>query len=726
MKTNALLHAGRTNALSLIAMLLAMPLLVGCPGTMPGPDPIPDPASVNITVVGDGEVAQSAVDSMVTVEAVPADGSVFAGWSGDLVSQDNPLTVDANDVSELTATFTTEDATQPLPDGDGDGVADNIDNCPNDANAGQANGDGDGLGDACDNCPEDNNANQADGDDDGVGNACDNCPTDDNTDQADGDGDGAGDACDNCPANSNSGQADADGDGIGDACEGDQDGDGVADDDDNCIAAGNTTQTDSDGDNLGDACDNCPNDANALQSDTDEDGLGDVCDACPNDALNDADADGVCGDIDQCVSAPRAIVDAVGCPVSTGGTPPPPPPTAVCGNGTVESGETCDDGNTVAGDGCDASCQTETAGPVCGDGTIDAGETCDDGNTVSGDGCDANCQTEVVDPLCGNGTLDAGETCDDGNTDAGDGCDANCLCEGPCNNSCATPMVVVDGETVFDTTGATTDGPTVSTDCDAVNSSNQIESDTWFCYTATCDGEVVASLCGSGYDTKMAVYEGCECPTTPVVGCSDDDCSTSGFDSRVAFQATTGQSYMIRIGGFAGVTGTGSLNIRCGVDTCGSGGECFSAHPGPGCDDTTCCATTCAADAFCCDVEWDAFCAGEAKGLCTGSFDACQASTDDCGQAQTGGGCGAVDCCNTVCLNDPFCCVDTWDDLCVFAANGLCGLTCGGASGSCTAVNGSPGCEDATCCQTVCDADTFCCDTTWDQDCVNLAGTLCP
>ncbi|MEQ9500380.1 MAG: DUF4215 domain-containing protein [Deltaproteobacteria bacterium] len=38
-------------------------------------------------------------------------------------------------------------------------------------------------------------------------------------------------------------------------------------------------------------------------------------------------------------------------------TPPPPPP--VCGNGVVESGEQCDDGNTTNGDGCDDMCQTE-------------------------------------------------------------------------------------------------------------------------------------------------------------------------------------------------------------------------------------------------------------------------------------------------------------------------------------------------------------------------------
>ena len=33
---------------------------------------------------------------------------------------------------------------------------------------------------------------------------------------------------------------------------------------------------------------------------------------------------------------------------------------ATCGNGAVETGEACDDGNSAGGDGCSASCQTET------------------------------------------------------------------------------------------------------------------------------------------------------------------------------------------------------------------------------------------------------------------------------------------------------------------------------------------------------------------------------
>ena len=70
-------------------------------------------------------------------------------------------------------------------------------------------GDGDGIGDAWDNCPDSSNADQANYDHDGLGDVCD----------ADDDSDGVDDLADNCPLVSNPGQEDADGDGVGDACD---------------------------------------------------------------------------------------------------------------------------------------------------------------------------------------------------------------------------------------------------------------------------------------------------------------------------------------------------------------------------------------------------------------------------------------------------------------------------------------------------------------------------
>ena len=66
-----------------------------------------------------------------------------------------------------------------------------------------------------------------------------------------------------------------------------------------------------------------------------------------------------------------------------------------CGDGLLEPGEQCDDGNTASGDGCSATCTNEPGHLCgCGDGILQAGEQCDDGNTVNHDGCSATCTIE--------------------------------------------------------------------------------------------------------------------------------------------------------------------------------------------------------------------------------------------------------------------------------------------------------------------------------------------
>ncbi|WP_417909518.1 thrombospondin type 3 repeat-containing protein [Candidatus Electronema sp. PJ] len=182
----------------------------------------------------------------------------------------------------------------PILDTDNDGIYDDEDNCPLDANTDQADLDKDGLGDVCDNdddndtildpadnCPITPNPDQADLDKDGFGNVCDddddndkvldpsdNCPLIANPDQADLDKDGLGDVCDddddndkvldpvdNCPLIANPDQADLDKDGLGDSCDDDVDGDGIVNGQDNCQLIANPDQKDSDADGTGDACD---------------------------------------------------------------------------------------------------------------------------------------------------------------------------------------------------------------------------------------------------------------------------------------------------------------------------------------------------------------------------------------------------------------------------------------------------------------------------------------
>ena len=144
------------------------------------------------------------------------------------------------------------------PDRDGDGMRDNVDNCPGDANASQLDTDGDRAGDACDPCPSDGSNACVDADGDGLIVGEDNCPLVSNPDQLDLDEDRWGDPCDNCPMVEND-QADMDADGVGDACDlcnrgPDRDSDRICDQDDNCPDHVNMSQADADGDGFGDAC----------------------------------------------------------------------------------------------------------------------------------------------------------------------------------------------------------------------------------------------------------------------------------------------------------------------------------------------------------------------------------------------------------------------------------------------------------------------------------------
>ncbi len=94
-----------------------------------------------------------------------------------------------------------------------------------------------------------------------------------------------------------------------------------------------------------------------------------------------------------------------------------------CGNGTVDHGEECDDGNQTLLDGC-----THCLVDLCGNGLLDSGEHCDDSNRISGDGCSMWCTKENV---CGNHEVDfaVNETCDDGNDFDDDGCSSLCRFE---------------------------------------------------------------------------------------------------------------------------------------------------------------------------------------------------------------------------------------------------------------------------------------------------------
>ncbi|MGE3108595.1 MAG: hypothetical protein AB7G11_08435 [Phycisphaerales bacterium] len=149
---------------------------------------------------------------------------------------------------------------------------------------------------------------------------------------------------------------------------------------------------------------------------------------------------------------------------------------------------------------------------------------------------------------------------------------------GPSGDSCGSPIALsAYGATAFSTVGATTDGPTPTT----CGTGNQIANDIWFTYTACTSGSHTVNTCtGGSFDSVMAVYTGA-CASLTQVACNDDaaGCGSGGLSSSITWTATSGTTYRIRVGGYQGATGTGTLTLS--GPSCGPSGppndNCASA-----------------------------------------------------------------------------------------------------------------------------------------------------
>jgi cysteine-rich repeat protein len=122
-----------------------------------------------------------------------------------------------------------------------------------------------------------------------------------------------------------------------------------------------------------------------------------------------------------------------------------------CGNGTLEAGESCDDGNRADGDCCSSTCAVESAGSACDDGDLcTRTDACDDTGVCVGDdpvvcasGGSGQCGSAgSCDPstgACVGGPAPDGTACDDG-----DACTVDDLClDGTCEPGELEPSACV-------------------------------------------------------------------------------------------------------------------------------------------------------------------------------------------------------------------------------------------------------------------------------------------
>ena len=163
---------------------------------------------------------------------------------------------------------------------------------------------------------------------------------------------------------------------------------------------------------------------------------------------------------------------------------------------------------------------------------------------------------------------------------------------------------------------------------------------------------------------------------------------------------------------------------------CPGEGDCCTPHSGRGCEDRECCDAVAAASEDCRHGEWDATCADMAAILCTDLCGGDCPGEGDCCEINSTPACSNRACCKAVCTEDDFCCFLSWDSDCTSWARDLCPDLCGAppvcpGSGECCLANGTPGCDNAICCERVCAGNASCCTDEWDSECADLAGYVC-
>lgn len=383
--------------------------------------------------------------------------------------------------------------------------------------------------------------------------------------------------------------------------------------------------------------------------------------------------------------------------------------------------------------------------PVCGDGALDVGEQCDDGNTVGGDCCSATCQFEANGSACAP----------DANQCTNDVCNGIGLCEHP-YSSIATSCDA-------DANLCTNDHCNGLGLC--VFLSNVI------CLDAVppCEGGQVCNPGTGACVNQPDAPSGTSCNADGNL-CTVDQCNGSGacvFVSNVTCQAAsppceggqecnTGTGACVNQPDAPGGTSCNTDNNLCTIDQCNGFGSCtlVSTVSCPGstgaCDAGTSCTPATGACAALPDPPAGSACEDD-KNLCT--IEQCDGNgncipfgevpcTDPTGECDAGEGCNPVTGLCEILVDPPsgsgceddgnLCTIEECDGLgnCVFVGNVFCpgptgpcdgGSVCNSMTGACDELPDPPG-------GTACDADNNQC--TIDQcdgfgSCVFVGNVTC-
>ncbi|MFT3769779.1 MAG: myxococcus cysteine-rich repeat containing protein [Minicystis sp.] len=268
---------------------------------------------------------------------------------------------------------------------------------------------------------------------------------------------------------------------------------------------------------------------------------------------------------------------------------------AVCGDGVISTGETCE-GADLGGKTCVdfgfvspagltcKLCQLDpsTCTAACGNGKVEPGEECD-GSDLNGHTCvefgyvnptGLNCQGCALNSgncksTCGNGKVEPGEECDDGDLNNNDGCSSNCKLEGvTCGKAIAVSINTGAPTTLMGTTAGA--GAHTASACAASAGPDRV-----YAITPQKTGYLTVSLprASTSFDSVLYITQNCsELSPNNALLCADsydvqNNLPLNGGEV-VSVRVQAGQTHYVFVDGkTAADSGTYQLNIDLSIGT---------------------------------------------------------------------------------------------------------------------------------------------------------------
>lgn len=280
-------------------------------------------------------------------------------------------------------------------------------------------------------------------------------------------------------------------------------------------------------------------------------------------------------------------------------------PAPVCGDGTVDPWEECDDGNTSSGDCCASDCTFESAGSVCpADGNVCTDEVCDGSGQCLSQANIAPCDDGLfctTTDICAAGVCGGsgdpcagGDTCNDQCDEAGDTCAET-------GTACEDGLFCTGNDTCQ--SGTCTGG---SDPCSAGDSCNNTCNEDLFHCFAPSGSDCVGGECDAAGMCLLDQGGTCNSDADCLIGgCIDGTCCESACDGgcEACSFSLTGVADGICAPVLAGTDPDDECRLPGGVDTCDGNGSCTFCGDGmleigEECDDGNfesgdCCSSSC-------------------------------------------------------------------------------------------------------------------------------------